>query len=237
MPGTLEQLRWRKFPVLDDGFVCLVDVMGDDHAVVAGGTGQLCGGHAACVRRPHADPLPDAAPAHHAVRDGRGETAGPRADGLLAAVDPAPHGVDQRDQHALLDRHRRRASHPARPVAAAGQPTTARGARVFWIPRRARSFRPARPSCSSTRGRCTSSGWSWASPASRPAKTCRFRPTPRRIGRSTCTICCISCNCGWTAARSGRFANMPRPSAARSCARCFRWSGRRLSTTGWKRCI
>ncbi len=28
------QLRWTKFPVLDDGFVCLVDVMGDDQAVV-----------------------------------------------------------------------------------------------------------------------------------------------------------------------------------------------------------
>lgn len=28
------QLRWHKFPVLDDGFVCLVDVMGDDQAVV-----------------------------------------------------------------------------------------------------------------------------------------------------------------------------------------------------------
>lgn len=30
----LNQLRWKKFPVLDDGFVCLVDVMGDDSAVV-----------------------------------------------------------------------------------------------------------------------------------------------------------------------------------------------------------
>jgi thymidylate synthase (FAD) len=30
-----EQLRWKKFPVLDDGFVCLVDVMGDDQSVVA----------------------------------------------------------------------------------------------------------------------------------------------------------------------------------------------------------
>ena len=28
------ELRWRKFPVLDDGFVCLVDVMGDDQSVV-----------------------------------------------------------------------------------------------------------------------------------------------------------------------------------------------------------
>jgi thymidylate synthase (FAD) len=27
-------LRWKKFPVLDDGFVCLVDVMGNDQAVV-----------------------------------------------------------------------------------------------------------------------------------------------------------------------------------------------------------
>src|SRR4051794_39958864 len=36
MPDTplLESLRWKKLPVLDDGFVCLVDVMGDDAAVV-----------------------------------------------------------------------------------------------------------------------------------------------------------------------------------------------------------
>jgi len=31
---NLEQLRWQKFPVLDDGFVCLVDAMGDDQSVV-----------------------------------------------------------------------------------------------------------------------------------------------------------------------------------------------------------
>lgn len=30
----LEQLRWKKIPVLDDGFVCLVDVMGNDGSVV-----------------------------------------------------------------------------------------------------------------------------------------------------------------------------------------------------------
>ncbi|HWA97435.1 MAG TPA: FAD-dependent thymidylate synthase [Pirellulales bacterium] len=30
----IDQLRWNKFPVLDDGFVCLVDCMGDDQAVV-----------------------------------------------------------------------------------------------------------------------------------------------------------------------------------------------------------
>ena len=31
---AIERLRWKKFPVLDDGFVCLVDVMGSDDAVV-----------------------------------------------------------------------------------------------------------------------------------------------------------------------------------------------------------
>ena len=30
----MEQLRWQKFPVLDDGFVCLVDVMGNDSSIV-----------------------------------------------------------------------------------------------------------------------------------------------------------------------------------------------------------
>jgi thymidylate synthase (FAD) len=32
--ATVDELRWKKFPVLDDGFVCLVDVMGDDQSVV-----------------------------------------------------------------------------------------------------------------------------------------------------------------------------------------------------------
>jgi thymidylate synthase (FAD) len=30
----VDSLRWKKFPVLDDGHVALVDVMGDDAAVV-----------------------------------------------------------------------------------------------------------------------------------------------------------------------------------------------------------
>ncbi|HVJ68856.1 MAG TPA: FAD-dependent thymidylate synthase [Caulifigura sp.] len=32
--ALLNELRWKKFPVLNDGFVCLVDVMGDDSSVV-----------------------------------------------------------------------------------------------------------------------------------------------------------------------------------------------------------
>jgi len=31
---TIEEIRWKKIPILDDGFVCLVDVMGDDGSVV-----------------------------------------------------------------------------------------------------------------------------------------------------------------------------------------------------------
>jgi thymidylate synthase (FAD) len=34
MSAAVEQLRWRKVPVLDDGFVALVDAMGDDAAIV-----------------------------------------------------------------------------------------------------------------------------------------------------------------------------------------------------------
>jgi len=32
--SSLESLRWKKIPVLDQGFVCLVDVMGDDSSIV-----------------------------------------------------------------------------------------------------------------------------------------------------------------------------------------------------------
>jgi len=32
--AAIAELRWKKIPVLDDGFVCLVDVMGDDSSVV-----------------------------------------------------------------------------------------------------------------------------------------------------------------------------------------------------------
>lgn len=31
---SIDTLRWKKFPLLNDGFVCLVDVMGDDRSVV-----------------------------------------------------------------------------------------------------------------------------------------------------------------------------------------------------------
>ena len=32
--ALLQELKWKKFPVLNDGFVCLVDIMGDDSSIV-----------------------------------------------------------------------------------------------------------------------------------------------------------------------------------------------------------
>jgi len=32
--SVIESLRWQKFPILDQGFVCLVDVMGEDSSIV-----------------------------------------------------------------------------------------------------------------------------------------------------------------------------------------------------------
>jgi len=32
--SVIDSLRWQKFPVLDQGFVCLVDVMGDDSSII-----------------------------------------------------------------------------------------------------------------------------------------------------------------------------------------------------------
>ena len=102
----VDELRWKKFPVLDDGFVCLVDVMGDDGSVVQaarvsyGAGTQRVSDDRTLIRYLHA------APAHDAFRDGRSQVPGPRAHGLLAAMDPPSHGFGERIQHALFDRHR-----------------------------------------------------------------------------------------------------------------------------------
>ena len=47
---ALENLRWKKFPVLNDGFVCLVDAMGSDDAIVQGAR-KLWRGHKISLRR------------------------------------------------------------------------------------------------------------------------------------------------------------------------------------------
>jgi len=42
--SATDQLRWKRLPVLDDGFVCLVDVMGDDASVVQAARVSYSGG-------------------------------------------------------------------------------------------------------------------------------------------------------------------------------------------------
>ena len=114
--------------MLDDGFVCLVDVMGDDQSVVQAarvsygeGTRKVSDDRGLIrylLRHRHT----------HAVRNGRDQAAGPRADGLLAAVDSPSHGQRQRIQHPLFAGHRRHANDAARRMAHAGGAAIARGA-------------------------------------------------------------------------------------------------------------
>jgi Thymidylate synthase complementing protein len=47
------------------------------------------------------------------------------------------------------------------------------------------------------RAKSTSSASKPGSRASRQGRTCRYRPTPKHIGRSICTTCCTSCMCAW----------------------------------------
>ena len=87
------ELRWKKFPVLDDGFVCLVDVMGDDSSVVQaarvsyGDGTQRVSDDRTLIR------YLMASPAHDSPGDGRNQVLGAGADGLLASVDSAPDGL------------------------------------------------------------------------------------------------------------------------------------------------
>ena len=65
------------------------------------------------------------------------------------------------------------------------------------------------------RGRESRPAWR----ASRRARTCRSPPTPRPTGRSTFTTCCTSWRFGWTTTRSRRSAPTPTSSAEQIVAR------------------
>ena len=73
--AALEEILYEPLPVLDHGFVRVVDYMGDDAAIVQAarvsyGTGTKHG-----QRGSRAHPLPAAPPAHDAVRDVRAQAA------------------------------------------------------------------------------------------------------------------------------------------------------------------
>ena len=102
----------------------------------AGGARFLRPRHPARVGGCRADPLPDAAPAHHAVRDVRDQVPREAADLRRAAVDPPPHRERERIFRALFDPRPRvlhpRARAPCRPV----RRSTARAAARCWTARK-----------------------------------------------------------------------------------------------------
>ena len=198
----------------------------------AGGPRQLRRGDQTRLRRSHADSLPDAASPHDAVRDGRDQAPGPRADGLLAAMDSPSHGLGQRIQHAVFGRHRLDAD-DAPPIEWRTQAESNRQGSGEPLPTRARptnSTECEQQLQDECRPRLPAAARPRASPASRPARICRCRPTPKPTGRSTCTTCCTFSRCGWTPTPSRKSATTPRRSASRSSRRCFRWCGKRSST-------
>ncbi len=125
--ALVDELRWQKFPVLDDGFVCLVDVMGNDGSVVQ--AARVSYGEGTRKVSDDRTLIRYLLRHRHTLRNGRDQISHPRADGLLAAVDPASHGECERVQHPLFDRHRGRTDDAAGPMAFAGddEPSGERG--------------------------------------------------------------------------------------------------------------
>ena len=202
----------------------------------AGGARLVRRRHEARPRRSRPHPLSAAARAHDAVRDVRDQAARARAHGRVAPVDPPPHGERQRILDALFRRHRRRAAHAADGMAPAvgRQPARQRG--VPAGRRRARHCRRPKRRCRTREAAVRRRGWRPASPASRRARICRCRPTPRPTGRPTSTTCSTFSSCGWTTTRRKRFARTPPSSASRSSPSGCRSSGRPSPTTAAARC-
>ena len=77
---ALEALLYEPIPVLDHGFIRVIDYMGDDAAIVQAAQGVLRSRYQAGQRRPGPDQLSDAAPPHEPVRDVRAQAAREAAD-------------------------------------------------------------------------------------------------------------------------------------------------------------
>ncbi len=234
---ALDRILGQAFKVLDDGFVRVVDYMGSDESIVQAARVSYGKRDQEDARGPRADPLPHAAPAHDAVRDVRDQAPRPRADGLLAPVDSPPHRERERVLDALLGGDRRGAVDAARTNGAGRRRATGRAAasileeKVGETPVRTGSRAAADGAQIYEERRRTS-----ASRASRRARTCRCRPTPRRTGRSTSTTSCISSRCAWTPhaqleIRRLRDADRRRNRRRAGCP----LPGRRSSTTGCTR--
>ena len=91
VPG-LEEILYEPMPVLDHGFVRVVDYMGDDAAICQAARVSYGRGTKHVRQDSGPDQLPDAPPAHHALRDVRDQVPREAADLRGAPVDPPPHG-------------------------------------------------------------------------------------------------------------------------------------------------
>ena len=99
---ALEELLYQAIPVLDHGFIRVIDYMGDDAAIVQAARVSY-GRGTRRVSEDRAHPLPDAAPALDAVRDVRDQVPCEAADLRRPAVDPPPDRERERVLRAVLD--------------------------------------------------------------------------------------------------------------------------------------
>ena len=108
---ALEARLGQAIPVLDHGFVRVVDYMGDDAAIVQAARVSYGAGTKTVARRRRPHPLPDAPLALDALRDVRAQAPREAAGLRRPPVDPPPHRQRQRILRPLLD-PRPRVLHP-----------------------------------------------------------------------------------------------------------------------------
>ena len=204
-----DELRWKKFPVLDDGFVCLVDVMGDDQSVVQAarvsygeGTRKVSDDRGLIrylMRHRHTTPF-EMAEIKLLVRV--------PMDCWRQWIRHRTANVNEYSTRYSLAIDATQTTPPDewRTQAAANRQGSGEPARATsW----AEACRPRKRSFKRPPANCTKSASPPAWPANRPARTCRCRPTPRPTGKSICTTCCTFWRCGWMPTRSGKFARTP----------------------------
>ena len=194
----VNELRWKKFPVLNDGFVCLVDCMGDDGSVVQAarvsygeGTKRVSDDRTLIrylMRHRHTTPF-EMAELKFLVRvpmdcwrqwiRHRTASVNEYSTRYSVAIDSSQTTLPH-EWRTQAEQNRQGSGAPA-----ARRPGT-------------KADRRRAPFSGVRRGRCISSGWKPAWPANRPAKICPCRPIPKPTGKSTCTTCCTFWRCGWT---------------------------------------
>ena len=99
----MEAHLYKAWPVLDHGFVRVIDYMGDDAAICQAARVSYGRGTKSRAERRGADPLPHAALAFDPVRDVRGQAAREAARLRGPPMDPAPHRQRERVFGPVLD--------------------------------------------------------------------------------------------------------------------------------------